>query len=115
MWLYGWPTCDLLECRRTTDILQQRKWLGFLNLNVVICLNAAELLIFTTTKFHSLKRVPPQMWEMASYVNIGKTVEQFEQGSNRKRIPNYENIRKAWKRVCAHKSEYYSETVGTYV
>ncbi|MBK0381831.1 hypothetical protein I5M32_02560 [Pedobacter sp. SD-b] len=52
---------------------------------------------------------------MASYVNIGKTVEQFEQGSNRNRIPNYENILKAWKRVCANKSEYYSETVGTYV
>ncbi|HEX7366904.1 MAG TPA: hypothetical protein VF273_07405 [Pelobium sp.] len=105
----------MLECCRTTDNYNNNIGECLIKVLVVICLNAAELLIFTTTKFHSLKRVPPQMWEMASYVNIGKTVEQFEQGSNRKRIPNYENIRKAWKRVCAHKSEYYSETVGTYV
>ncbi|MBK0383538.1 hypothetical protein I5M32_11275 [Pedobacter sp. SD-b] len=69
-------------------------------------------LIFT---FHSLKRIPPQMWEMASYVSVGKTVEVFEQGANRNRIPNYENILKAWKKVCAHPSPYHSLTVETFV
>jgi hypothetical protein len=69
-------------------------------------------LIFT---FHALKRVPPQMWEMTSYVMLGKTVEVFEQGSNKNRIPNYENILKAWKTVCAHPSPYHSLTVETFV
>ncbi|TKB96857.1 hypothetical protein [Pedobacter cryophilus] len=69
-------------------------------------------LIFT---FHSIRRIPRQFWEMTSYVIIGKTHEVFEDGANKNRIPNYENVLKAWKNVMANPSPYYKETVETFV
>lgn len=67
-------------------------------------------LIFT---FHALKRVPPFFWEMLTYVQLFKTQEEFESGTNKKRIPNYETILRAFNRVRAHPDPHYSITVET--
>ncbi|MGZ3999157.1 MAG: hypothetical protein ACXVIY_00940 [Mucilaginibacter sp.] len=68
-------------------------------------------LIFT---FHSLKMVPPFFWQMVSFLTLLKTQETL--GSEyRNRIPNYEAIAAAHKRVNAHKDNYYSETIDTMI
>jgi len=71
-------------------------------------------LIFT---FHSLKRVPPFFWEMVSYVTLLKTQETFEPGTYRNRVPNYEKVAAAFKKVNAptQKDNYYSITVETLI
>lgn len=69
-------------------------------------------LIFT---FHSLKRVPPFFWEMTSYVTLFKTLENFDNGTNRNRIPNYENILKAFKKVNSHNDDRFKITVETMI
>jgi hypothetical protein len=67
-------------------------------------------IIFT---FHSLKRIPPFFWEMISYITLLKTQEIFENSANRSRIPNYENILEAYKKVQANKDPYAKITVET--
>lgn len=69
-------------------------------------------LIFT---FHSLKRVPPQFWEMISYITILKTQENFEGSRNKQLVPNYDKVLEAYKKVNEHPDPYYSLTVETLV
>lgn len=68
-------------------------------------------LVFT---FHSLKRVPPFFWEMISYVTLLKTQENFG-NEYRNRVPNFEAVQAAFKRVNASKDDYYSETIETLI
>jgi hypothetical protein len=67
-------------------------------------------LIFT---FHSLKMIPPFFWQMISYVTISKTLENFINGQNRERVPNYEAIADAFQKVKASDDKYFSITVET--
>jgi energy-coupling factor transporter ATP-binding protein EcfA2 len=69
-------------------------------------------LIFT---FHSLKRVPPFFWEMISYVTLLKTLETFDPGTYRSKIPNYEKIAEAFKKVNSQKDDYFGITVETLI
>jgi len=69
-------------------------------------------LIFT---FHSLKRVPPFFWEMISYCVLFKTAEVFENPTNKFRIPNYENMLKAFNEVKANKDLRFNKTVETLI
>lgn len=69
-------------------------------------------LIFT---FHSLKRVPPQFWEMTSYVTLFKTQENFATPRNRNLIPNFDDMLKAYTKVQAHKDPYYNLTIETLI
>jgi len=69
-------------------------------------------LIFT---FHSLKMIPPFFWQMISYITILKTQENFINAQNANRVPNYDKVAEAYKKVNAHASDYYSITVETLV
>lgn len=69
-------------------------------------------LIFT---FHSLKRVPPFFWEMTAYVTLFKTLENFDTGANRNRIPNFENMLKAYNKVNSHPDQRHKITVETMI
>jgi hypothetical protein len=67
-------------------------------------------LIFT---FHSLKMIPPFFWQMISYLMILKTQENFISAQNRQRVPNYEKVAEAYKKVNANPDDYYCLTVPT--
>ncbi|QKJ28439.1 hypothetical protein HQ865_01240 [Mucilaginibacter mali] len=69
-------------------------------------------LIFT---FHSFRSVPPFFWTMVSGILVLKTLETFESRRNRDLVPNYEGVLAAVKRVNAHKDDYHSEYVATYI
>ncbi len=69
-------------------------------------------LIFT---FHSLKRVPPQFWEMVNFITLFKTAEVFESARNKNLIPNYEKILTAFNRIQKHKDQRYNETIETLI
>ncbi|WP_025142739.1 ATP-binding protein [Pedobacter jeongneungensis] len=64
--------------------------------------------------FHSLKRVPPFFWEMISFCTLFKTAEVFDK-TFKNRIPNYENIKKAYDKVAASKDIRYNLTIETLV
>lgn len=69
-------------------------------------------LIFT---FHSLKRVPPFFWEMISYCVLFKTAEVFDTPTNKNRIPNYENMLKAYNEVKTNKDIRFNKTIETLI
>jgi len=68
-------------------------------------------LIFT---FHSLVMVPPFFWQMASYLRLLKTQDVLE-NKYRGRIPNFEKVSAAFKRVNASKDPYYFEDIETLI
>ena len=69
-------------------------------------------LIFT---FHAIKRIPPQFWEMISYVVLKKTMETFDAGTYKNKVPCFEKMLEAFEKVKAHKDPYYSITVETMI
>lgn len=68
-------------------------------------------LIFT---FHSLVMVPPFFWQMTSYLTLLKTQDILE-SKYRGRIPNFDKVAAAFKRVNESKDPYYSETIETLI
>lgn len=71
-------------------------------------------LLFT---FHSVKRIPPQFWEMTNYLVLFKTNENIDTPRNRNVIPNYEAVQQAFERIknapAVNGRIQYHETIPT--
>ncbi|MBO0930351.1 hypothetical protein [Fibrella aquatilis] len=65
-------------------------------------------LLFT---FHSLNRVPKQLYEMTNLLVLGKTSDGIENGGTLQKVPNFELVKAAWQRVQAHESRYHYEVI----
>jgi len=68
-------------------------------------------LIFT---FHSLHRVPKFFWEMTAYIVLKKT-QDTEIRNQRGKIPNFQEVEKAWIEVMKSKNDYIHKTVPTLI
>lgn len=68
-------------------------------------------LIFT---FHSLVMVPPFFWQMTSYLTLLKTQDVLD-NKYRSRIPNFDKVAAAFKRVNASKDPFCYETIETLI
>lgn len=69
-------------------------------------------LLFT---FHSLAFVPPFFWKMTTQIILLKTQEEIQPAQYKGRIPNWEKVYAAWKRVMANPDPYAHEVVDTLI
>lgn len=61
--------------------------------------------------FHSLKRIPPFVYEMSNYLTLFKTREQFDGAL--KKVPNFNVVQTAYNKVQKAKDKFYNVTVST--
>ena len=60
--------------------------------------------------FHSLSQVPPRCFAMTDYMVVGKSNDTLLRGEIAK-VPNFQEVKKAWERVRSHPSPYHREVV----
>lgn len=65
--------------------------------------------IFLT--FHSISVIPPEVFTYTNYLLIKKTSENIKKIRSMDKVPNPEEVIKAWEAVVAHKDQYYQKTV----
>lgn len=68
--------------------------------------------IFLT--FHSLNLVPPVVFELCNYVVVKKTHDSEKKLAKIDKIPNPEQLLKAWQKVMKDKNEFKQITVQTH-
>jgi hypothetical protein len=66
--------------------------------------------------FHSVMFVPIFFWKMLTHVQIFKTQDTFDSDSTmRKRVPNWQLVKKTWDSVMKSKSEFTNKNVKTLI
>ncbi|MEQ8628096.1 hypothetical protein [Ekhidna sp.] len=65
--------------------------------------------IFLT--FHSLSVVPPVVFSMCNWIVLKKTNENMKKIKGMDKLPNPDELVKAWEKVNAHKDPYFQQTI----
>lgn len=66
--------------------------------------------------FHALEFVPKFFWQMATHVTIMKTQEDLDpKALKARRVPNFQQVYEAWRRVMDNKNPYHFEDVETLI
>lgn len=61
--------------------------------------------------YHSLRRVPPILFEMTNYITLFKTNDIID--SSQSKIPNFNAVKRAWESVTADRNEHAHITIDT--